>query len=245
MNCLEFKRLALSDPSSKDHSFIAHAEQCAECLSYVGDIRKMDAELADSLRVEVPTDLTARLQLNSEMQRDNDASSLVPSRRYAIAASIAIALFVGGFMVSNQLGPQPGELTEDYQKLLAGVVEHVNERPMTPVWDTVTAHNRVNALLASYDDSLQINQLKNLQFGRICPMGQYKGLHATIESGNGQTTFAYIKGEPVGDLLDTSYEGYITRVKPVKGGNLIIVSRTQRSLDEADAEIQKAMVWDI
>ncbi len=243
MNCLEFKRLALSDPSSSEVSFVEHSDTCPDCLKYVGEVRQLDADLAESLNVEVPTDLKARLKLATEMQEESEQRSSIS--RYAIAASVAIALFVGGFMVSNQFGPQPGEIGKDYQKLLAAVVEHVNEQPMTPVWGNARAERTVNTLMASYDPSLSFNEIENLQFGRICPMGKYRGLHATLESANGQTTFAYIKGEPVGEMLDHSYEGYVARVKPVRGGNLVIVSRTQQSVDQAEVELQKAMVWDI
>lgn len=242
MNCQEFKRLALSDPNSDEVSRAAHAEDCPNCLEYLAEIRQMDADLAKSLDVPVPADLIARLQFTSEMQQSEEQA---PIKRYAIAASVAIALFVGGFMLSNQLTSQFGEMSGDYETLLAAVVSHVDEVPITPVWEPARANQTVNALLASYDDSLQIRGLEKLQFGRICPMGKYRGLHATLESANGQTTFAYIKGQPVGELFDASYQGYITRVKPVRGGNLVIISRTQRSLDQADSELKQAMVWDI
>lgn len=204
----------------------------------------MDTDLADSLAVTIPSDLSARLQLANEM-RDSHEQGRSAVTKYAMAASVAVALFVGGFMLSTQLNQQAGEISKDYEKLLAGVIEHVDERPMTPVWGAARANKTVNTLLASYDESLQIKQLDTLQFGRICPMGEYRGLHATLESSNGTTTFAYIKGEPVGELLDASYDGYITRVKPVRGGNLVIVSRSQSSLEQADKDLKQAMVWDI
>ena len=76
-------------------------------------------------------------------------------------------------------------------------------------------------------------------------MGQYKGLHATLETADGQVTFAYIKGDAVGELLDVGYQGYVSRIKPVRGGNLIIVSRTNKALQEADSQLEEAMYWDI
>jgi hypothetical protein len=242
MNCLEFKRLALSDPNHEDVSFTKHSGECVNCLKYVGELRQMDNDLADSLDVAMPAELIARLQLNQELVNEGETRSLI--NRYAIAASVAVALFVGGFMLSNQVGLN-SEVGEDYQQLLAGVVEHMNEQPITPVWDNGQANIAANTLLSSYDDGLKLKQMDNLQFARICPMGQYKGLHATLETKDGQITFAYIKGESLGNLLDATYDGYLTRVKPVRGGNLLIISRTQKSLDQADRELEEAMYWDI
>jgi len=121
-------------------------------------------------------------------------------RRYAMAASLAVALFVGGFMASNQFSVN-NAIGDDYEALLSGVVEHMNEQAIT--------------------------------------------LHASLETSDGQVTFAYIKGDSVGQLLDAGYEGYVSRIKPVRGGNLIIMSRTNKALQEADSQLEKALYWDI
>lgn len=243
MNCLEFKRLALSEPDSKDLGFVEHSENCPDCLKYVGSVRRMDVDLSDSLNVAIPADLMARLKLNQLIDEEEKAS-VKPIRNYAIAASFALALFVAGFMASNQFGVN-NSIGDDYEALLAGVVEHMNEQRVTPVWDTDRANRSANTLLASYDGEMKLKYLENLQFSKICPMGQYRGLHASLETEHGQVTFAYIKGDSVGELLDAGYSGYVSRVKPVRGGNLIIMSNTKKGLQQADSELEEAMYWDI
>lgn len=245
MQCLEFKKLALADPGTRQENFIEHSKACPECLKYVAEIKQMDADLRESLSIAVPPELMAKLQLNQVMlETDNHQNSTKRIRRFAMAASVAVALFVGGIMLVNQINLSE-EISDDYQSLLAGVMSHVSEQPITPVWDNPRANRVTNTLLASYDDGMRIKQMDNLQFGRICPMGEYKGLHATLETSDGQITFAYIKGKPLGDMIDSSFEGYLTRVKPVRGGNLVIFSRSKKSLDEADRDLEKAIYWDI
>ena len=116
---------------------------------------------------------------------------------------------------------------------------------MTPVWDAQKANDSANAHLANYDGEMQLKFLENLQFSRICPMGKYVGLHASLDTEEGVVTFAYIKGDNVEDLLDATYEGYVARVKPVRGGNLIIMSRTNKGLQVADKQLEEAIYWDI
>jgi len=135
MNCLDFKRLALSDPNSKEHSFVEHSQNCPDCLKYVGGVRKMDNDLANSLDVTIPGDLMAKLQLNQEISESTASSNRV--RRYAIAASFALALFVAGFMASNQLGVN-GEIGQDYETLLSAVVEHMNDQAGELRWRNET-----------------------------------------------------------------------------------------------------------
>ena len=242
MNCFEFKKLALSDPNSQNESFVEHGRTCPECIEYIRNVRQMDADLADSLDVEMPKDLVARLQLNTQIEVEETGSSSL--RNYAMAASFAIALFVAGFVASNQLSVKD-DIANDYQALLAGVVEHMHVDDITPVWSADRANKTTNTLLASYDGELQFDYLDTLQFSKICPMGKYRGLHASIETTEGQVTFAYIKGDSVGDLLDATYKGYASRVKPVKGGNLVILSKTQKAVNEADSKLEEAMYWDI
>jgi len=231
MKCLEFKRLALSDPNSRDQGFLAHSVECPECLKYVGGVRQMDSDLAKSIDVEMPSDLIARLQLNQELVEETEESNVVsflsPLKRYAVAASLALAVFVAGFMASNQFGVN-SNIDEDYQALLSSVVEHMNEQAVTPVWDADRANKTANTLLASYDGEMQLKYLSNLQFSRVCPMGQYKGLHATLDTPDGQVTFAYIKGDSVGSLFDAG-----------------IMSRTNKAVQEADSQLEEAMYWDI
>ena len=97
----------------------------------------------------------------------------------------------------------------------------------------------------NYDGEMQIEYIEKLQFARVCPLGDHHGLHASIETENGQATFVYIKGASVSEPLDVAYEGYVTRVTPVKGGTLIVLSRTNKSMQEADSELKEAMYWDI
>ena len=37
----------------------------------------------------------------------------------------------------------------------------------------------------------------------------------------------------------------MTRVKPVPGGNLLIISRNMDSMEDADEELDSALYWDI
>ena len=219
------------------------SKTCPKSQKFLAEIRKMDADLSSSLQVDVPSDLVAKLQLNQLMQ--DEVESVNPFRRYAIAASLAVGLFVAGFMASTQFGPN-SDIAGDYEALLAGVVDHMNEQPVTPVWESKRANNTANALLASYDGEMKLKFLKNLQFSRICPMGKYKGLHASLETGEGQVTFAYIKDDqPVSEIKDVIYDGYRSRIKPVRGGNLIIISRTNKGVEQADQQLTDAMYWEI
>ncbi|MEO0368261.1 MAG: DUF3379 family protein [Pseudomonadota bacterium] len=241
MECLEFKRLALSEPNSTQHRFVEHSKECPDCLKYVTSIRQMDADLSQSLSVSVPQDLMAKIQLNQELAEVKEAYWTFPK---AIAAGLA-GVFALGILLSNVQLFAPAGIQQDYEQLLSAVVEHVNHHPVTPVYASEQANRSVQAVLASYDSNVKLKYMENLQFGKICPMGKYHGLHATLDTPDGQVMFAYLKGDAESELRDLSMDGYVSRVKPVKGGNLVIISRNARSLQTADEQLTESMYWDI
>jgi len=239
----EFKRLALADPYCQEANFLAKEQSCAQCAEFLASVKAMDSGISKSVDVGVPADLLARLKLRQEIENQNTVRSST-QRYFAIAASFMVAVLVAGLMYINFV-PSQQQVAQDYVTLIQGVAEHLEEKEVTPVWDSGYANKEVRVRLASYDPSVRFGDLSGLRFGRICPMGIYRGLHANIEVDGDLVTFAYIKGDPIDVLKDMAYQSRFARVKPVKGGNLVILSQHSDSLDKADDMISQSLKWQI
>lgn len=258
MNCLEFKRLALADPRSDDTSFIEHSEGCPDCLEYVGDIRIMDSQLENSLDVQMPKSLSARLELNQVLESDKRPLlfSNYFSNNYAKAACIAAVLFASAFLLQGafvqdqkQLAPVAVDNTLNVsQGIIAKVVDHVEAAPVLPMWNSELANRNMQSLLAMYDPSAKSKEIAGLHFIKICPVSiddSRKIMHANLETDHGQITFAYIKGDSVNQASDNSYKGYMTRIRPMRGGNLLLIGKSMYAMEEADKELESAIYWDL
>lgn len=252
MECLEFKRLALVDPNSKDPSFVHHADTCPCCLKYIGGVREMDANLASSLNVEVPSGLLARIELDQLLEEENRVDPRY--KTYAKVAGFALLMFISGVFVKDTLfNDQPIDLYSghtDAQSVTEGmivkIVAHMEQNPMNPIWEAGQANKTMKTLMASYDPTLKLKDMARLQFIKICPMDdQHDALHANLDTDHGQVLFAYIKGHPIGEVRNTSYKGHLTRIRPVRGGSLVIISQNMYALEEADIELESAMYWDL
>ena len=252
MECLEFKRLALSDPNSTEANFVEHAENCPCCLKYIGGVREMDANLAASLDVNVPGDLLARLELNQIEEQDKKSGTRFSM--YAKAAGLAAIMFVSGFFLKDTLFVNPpadtyvshGGASQVTEGMVVKVVEHMEKYPLNPIWGAEKANKSLTTLLASYDPTFKLKNMSRLQFSKICAMDEeHDALHGNLETDHGQITFAYIKGHPVGEVSNTSYKGYLTRVKPIRSGSLVIISHNMYAMEEADQELESAMHWDL
>lgn len=242
-NCAQFRRLSLADPYCEQANFLQHEQQCSDCAGFLASLKSTDIGIAKSLEVEVPADLVARLKLRQEIENQNK-SRLDNKRYFAMAASFTVAVLVAGLMYVSFV-PSKQQLAQDYVALIEGVAEHLEEVDVTPVWDNVTANQRVRVRLASYDPSVQFGDLSGLRFGKICPLGVYRGLHANLEVNGDLVTFAYIKGDPIDALKDMAYQNHFARVKPLKGGNLVIISQHSGTLDKADSMISESLHWQI
>ena len=260
MECLEFKRLALSDPNLKQVSFVEHSETCPCCIKYVGDIREMDANLIESVDIEVPSDLMARFELSHLLELERSKGSRV--NQYSKYFGLAVIMFVSGFLVNGFIPSfqnQGSQISHDHdsqtsfgnphvaaQEMVIHFIEHLEENPMLPIWGADQSNQTMQILMANYDPNIKVNTMPNLQFIRVCPVQEGDILHANLHTDHGQASFAYIKGHSVGEIIDASYKGYMTRIKPLgNGGSLVIISQSMHGMKEAEKELESAIHWDI
>ena len=68
MNCLEFRRTALSEPGNRTQDYLSHRGECDDCARYADSVGVLDKKIADALRVPVPEDLANRIKLRQVLQ---------------------------------------------------------------------------------------------------------------------------------------------------------------------------------
>lgn len=236
-NSLEFKRLCLSDPNTAYKKYMECGDECPECSDYIRGILVLDENIRTSLNTAVPEDFKAKLKLRQVMETETQTRK--NRFYYAVAASVMVAVIASVFMF------QRINVQQDYDTLLAGIIEHMHESNEPLSLASYALQNRIKTQLASYDSDVSVGNIKGLRLSNICPMGQYRGIHAVVETDKGMVSFAYIKGEKLkaSDLID--YGGYYSKVVPMGNGNLIIVSESKQALPEVEQNLVASLKWDI
>lgn len=104
MNCLDFRRIRLSDPYATDSELLKHRSDCAACRAFEGEIRSLDRKIAKAFTVEVPEGLAARILLNHSLK----SRSRLPTRLQwlAMAASVVLAIGVAVYWVAGRERPE-------------------------------------------------------------------------------------------------------------------------------------------
>lgn len=251
IDCLEFRRLSLIEPNSQASDFLRHTEDCPSCLRFVQSVQEMDQSLQSSTHVVASDALKARLKLAQGIRQRPRESQPQWLRPAALAAALAVvALGVGTVISLQQLPSEPmlASTIADQStqaEMFSGVLHHVGHHPEQAAWEAQNANAIVNTLLADYDQRLRFNFLENLTFGEICPMGDYIGLHATLETSNGPVTIAYFKGYMLDRAEDFTQSNYVARVKPVSGGSMVIMGESLDKVNLAERQLDAVMVWKI
>jgi hypothetical protein len=92
MNCLEFRRLTLIDPSDENEARLSHRDSCDRCARFVEQMLRQDELIREATAIEPSDGFAARILLNQSLQHQ----SRRPTRMIwlSLAASFFLALAI-------------------------------------------------------------------------------------------------------------------------------------------------------
>ena len=169
MNCLEFRRLTLIDPSNQRPALMDHLDQCAACTKFAEQMVRQDELIKEASVIDAPEGFAARILLNQSLQ----SQSRRPTRRYWL--SLAASLLVAVVFLPALIGSGPYQ-AED-------LIAHVE------------AHNVLNADHEIHTDEMQIRQvlanagtamsdeMNNVVYATTCVIDGEHVAHLLVKSG--------------------------------------------------------------
>ena len=119
MNCLEFRRILLTDPGTRDPAFVEHKRSCADCADAVGRSAQFEQRLREAVRIEAPENLASRILLKHSFASPVSKPWWRNTAAVALAASL---LLVVGLVVSTVIGTHARHqrLSEEFVALVNG-----------------------------------------------------------------------------------------------------------------------------
>lgn len=249
MNCLEFRRMNLSEPASRQADYVAHRQECEDCARYANGVDALDRKIGDALRVPVPEDLAARIRLRQVMAGE-EASARMRPWQYALAASIFLVVAISGV-----LGYQVYTTNQYIERLSVAAVDHTRVEREGDHF--VAAHddhelqmNRFKQVLAAFggkvmdDDLADIGPIIHVQ---VCALATFDGpvAHFLIQGEKGMVTVYYVAGNKLRDQQSFSRQQYDGMLIPVGGGNMAIIGDPGEPLQPIADKLEQAVVWAI
>ena len=229
MNCIEFRRVVMSEPNRLDADAQAHLDGCELCTRHTAQLREFDAKLLEAMRVGVPDDLAARVSLKvhgAERRRN---------RWFALAASVVL---VAGLASGTWFWLRGGDLHDH-------VIAHVYHEPellvhtdqRTPAYDVLPVLNRGNVSLKG--------DIGEVIHSRLCFFRGNLVAHLVVPGEHGPVTVMLLPDEQVEVPEPVNEEGFRGTIFPVGKGSVAVVGMEEELTEKIEQKFSQAVEWTI
>jgi hypothetical protein len=228
MQHAEFRRLFGADPRRRDPEVLAHRAQCAECAKYADDLERVDAMVRGAMTGPATGgEALAPAPPPWEIERRR-AAARSPLWRYALAASVLVALAVGGLWWTGH----------DRSTLIAEVVRHADRErnvmvPSEKRVGAVAVRRTLGAGGATLLADLPIS------IARTCRLRGNPAPHLVLQTSAGAVAVLLMQKQRFLTSHDFAREGYEGTIVP-KGSHSIAVLGTSKAAVKQGAELVAA-----
>jgi hypothetical protein len=265
MNCLEFRRVHLTDPGTQEPEFLHHQRACERCARLATRSVRFEQNLSEALKVKAPEDLSAHILLRQSFQAfpnqpfelslkkamkiavPEDLSSRVLLRQSFLARrgrpfwrnrlyALAASVLLAVGLLGGLLLPEGAPTLEE------AVFAHILSEPHYQTGTEQVQREALASLLAPVGAEVK-SDLGQVTAASICAIRERIAAHLVLA---GEKT-------PVAVLLMPSEQveerSYIKRGKlrgilaPVHEGSMAIVGDAGETLEPIETRIRSALRW--
>lgn len=247
MNCLEFRRLSLSEPATRVQDYLAHLAECGDCARYADNVKALDEKIGDALRVPVPQDLANRIKLRQVIQGEQVSRHLRPWQ-YALAASVFLVIALSsvfGYQVytENQYAGRFSVAAVDHT-----MVERQGNHFVAPHIVPYLQTQRFKQVLAAFggkvmDDALA--ELGPIVHVQVCALAhtQEPVAHFLIRGKTGMITVYYVMGHKLSKRQSFALGQFKGMLVPVGQGNMAIIGNPDENLEPVAERLEQTVIW--
>lgn len=247
MNCLEFRRISLSEPGNRTEDYVAHRAECEDCARYADGVNALDRKIGDALRVPVPQDLATRIKLR-QVIRDEQVSGKIRPWQYAAAASLFLVIALSGVFgyriyATNQYVDRLSIAAVDHT-----MVERQGNHFVAPHVAQPMQQQRFKQVLAAFggkvmDDALvELGPIVHVQ---VCALAHIQApvAHFLIQGDAGMITVYYVMGRKLSKQEDFTKGEFKGVLIPVGRGNMAIIGDPAENLEPVAEQLERTVIW--
>jgi len=225
MNCLEFRRAIGADPNNLTEAMREHASQCDACKKYADEMMRLNGLIKRALEIPIPPVREAPAQVTHSRA----------SRWYALAASIVLAIGIGGSLWL--LGYPRDTLAKD-------VVAHLSDEPeaMQRSDARVSAQLLEGALRAK---GLELAKpVDDVSYLQSCRIRGHLVPHLVVQTDRGPVTVLLLTSEAVKSPQHFDEGPYHGLVRPTPRGSMAVIAYDPELVDLVARKIGAAISWE-
>ena len=215
-----------AEPQSLPPDVVVHVEGCASCRQFRDEMRMLDGQLRSAL--ELPLN---RFRQPAAAVAPVAAPSRAPRRRFALAASVALAVVVSGSLWL--LRPQTALASEVMSHVREEMYGFDGREPVAP--DTIAA-----TLKAA---GVQFESDRPVVYAMLCSFRGHDVAHFVVQTASGPLTVLLLPHEPVGSRREFHEEGLQGVLLPSGDGSVAVLSRDTAIPADLAADIVSGARW--
>ena len=231
MNCIEFRRILLTDPGATRPGFAEHRRTCPDCADAVARSAHFERRLREAVNVDVPENLASRILLKQSFEAHPARAWWRAARVYALAASILLVVAVVSLGLPSYL--EQRHLSEEFVAL-------VNGAPYALAADKSVSGAEISAALEPTGLDLA-GDIGDVTFaGRCLVRGKLSG-HIVLQGDTAPVTVFLIRDRLVADRATIRSAHFSGIVLAQGSGTIAIVSAPGEMLNAIEARVRSAI----
>ena len=226
MNCLEFRRIRLSDPYTNTPELSSHKSECETCRKFDEDNLLFDSNLYQALKVGVPDGLAAKVLLKQALH--TEPRRLRRRSWMSIAASFLLAGMFAVYQISTPTSIE------------RALVEHIEEEQhIVFARSMLLEDSQIKQVLNSIDLNAD-DSFGRVTFAANCIIDDEMVGHFVVEQGDASYTLFVVPGEDGGKLIEFESDDWHGIVAPHRSGSRLAVVSNNGNSD--DKEVMMSIV---
>jgi hypothetical protein len=234
VNCIEFRRRLLIDPTSQAPDLLEHEAGCPDCAPFARETRAQEIRLRALLNsVSPPQGLGERIRLAARFEH---AAARRRQFWYAAAASVFLAV---GISLSSLLY---NAHTRTGLELARSVINHIEDEAHHLREANAVPMARVRFVLRRFGADL-LADIGPVNFAAECLMRQRTGVHLVLPGRHGPITVFYMPGEMLNEQVAVEsprFRGYIV---PTTWGSVAVVGEEGEPIEGLGQRLAAAVSW--
>ena len=240
MNCLEFRRLCLSEPSTRTEEYLAHRDECDECRRFAEGVGVLDQKLLQAMQVPVPQDIATRIKLR-QVIGDEERKRRVRPWQFALAASLVLSVTISGFF-----GYRLYTTNQYVDGLRVAMLEHVKEEPHFLAAADEVSPAKFQKIIAAFGGEVT-QKVATVMTAEVCALKRNNQpvAHAVLKGEKGAVTVLYLNGERIKNNVAIDDDRFQGVLMPAGNGNMAVIGEAGEPLEPMVEKLKTSIFWKI
>ena len=237
MNCLEFRRVRMTEPDLLTPEASEHLNECVDCERFFSEMENFDKSLQSAVDIPTPGNLKTRIKLRQAFQQPDLPQRSFRPWRHALAASLFLAVAAGGafgYKIYNDTA-----IAREFRVAALDYLDH--QLPLLKLEESVS-RAKVARLVGSFGGHIT-GDVSNVQLAELCAVGDRPAAHLIVPGEQGPVSLIYTTEATVwrtAAIEDEMYQGIHV---PTQSGSMAVFGEQDESLDQIVKQLGKSISW--